>query len=425
MASSAVSNNDDGDDGWCTIESDPGVFTSLVETLGVKNVEFTELWSLDDEALSQLICPLNHYGTVDGDAPAASSSSAAAVHGLIFLFKWQSNNNKKHVDITANSSSVGRVPLGEDEIPPGLYFARQMTHNACATQAILSVLFNATCQDKGDDSSNNINSDNQSSSTGADGHGLVLGKTLADFKSFTQHFPPDIRGEAIGSSDEIRTAHNSYGKSSDDAFLNDPSFPRPKRTAKDDDDVFHFVAYVPCQEDGCVYELDGLKSGPIRLGSYTIGDSATTDSPADDGTTTTTSMEWLRVARDAIQSRLADYPMGEIKFNLMAMVQDRHSYYTNLLESNLANTSCDGQIDVNESISSSPYLLSIRDAIHAEEEKRMQWKIEKERRQYNYLPFCVQLLRSLAGSGKFQQLVAEARKKHASSLEESRKGRRA
>ena len=58
MPGSAAADNDD--DGWCTIESDPGIFTSLVETLGVSNVEFTELWSLDDEALLQLVKPLHH-----------------------------------------------------------------------------------------------------------------------------------------------------------------------------------------------------------------------------------------------------------------------------------------------------------------------------------------------------------------------------
>ena len=46
MATSSTNNDDNNDDGWCTIESDPGIFTSLVETLGVKNVEFTEVSSL-------------------------------------------------------------------------------------------------------------------------------------------------------------------------------------------------------------------------------------------------------------------------------------------------------------------------------------------------------------------------------------------
>jgi ubiquitin carboxyl-terminal hydrolase L5 len=129
-------------------------------------------------------------------------------------------------------------------------------------------------------------------------------------------------------------------------------------------------------------------------------------------------MEWLRVARNAIQARLADYPMGEIKFNLMAMVQDRKSYYTHLVESFPA-------IDNNHNADvAADNLLSIREAIQLEEEKRHQWQIEKERRQFNYLPFCVQLLRSLAGCGKFEQLVKEARRRQKNSLEESRKRRR-
>eukprot|EP01083_Nonionella_stella_P282903 962822_1 len=123
---------------WCTIESDPGVFTSLIESFGVKNAQLTELWSIDDDSLKSLI---GSYGKV---------------HGLIFLFKWQSGAGAGAGESSSSSESeedgngISRKPLGPEECPEDLFFAKQVTTNACATQAMLSILLNSANSDNTD-----------------------------------------------------------------------------------------------------------------------------------------------------------------------------------------------------------------------------------------------------------------------------------
>ena len=64
-------------------------------------------------------------------------------------------------------------------------------------------------------------------------------------------------GESLGDSELIRQAHNSFA--APHSFLSEEA-----RAAKEEDDVFHFISYLPAL--GRLWELDGLKPGPIDLG---------------------------------------------------------------------------------------------------------------------------------------------------------------
>lgn len=63
-----------------------------------------------------------------------------------------------------------------------------MINNACATQAILSVLLNCKHSD------------------------VSLGPNLEEFKNFCQSFDANMRGLALSNSDVIREVHNSFSR---------------------------------------------------------------------------------------------------------------------------------------------------------------------------------------------------------------------
>ncbi|EHK49687.1 hypothetical protein TRIATDRAFT_297593 [Trichoderma atroviride IMI 206040] len=228
--------------GWNTIESDAGVFTSLLENLGVKDVQFEELLTLDPSELLTL----------------------QPLYGVIFLFKFPTDRPYA----TADGPLDGTFDHDASE---RIFFAAQTIQNACATQALLSVLMNKTADDEVD-----------------------IGAQMKDFRDFTMVLPPEFRGEALSNSDLIREVHNSFARSS-------PFADETQRTGEPSEDVFHFIAYTPV--DGVLYELDGLQPAPISHGPC-----ATEDFP-------------LKVV-DVLQRRIARYDATEIRFNLLAMCRD-------------------------------------------------------------------------------------------------------
>lgn len=292
----------------------------------------------------------------------AAFQSLSTPFGLVFLFKWRREADE-------------RATLSVDETPSDLFFAKQVINNACATQALLNVLMNVELPD------------------------FTLGETLDNFRGFTASFDPDLKGATIGNSDVIREVHNSFARA-------EPFVVEQQRAAQEDDDVFHFIAYVPFR--GRVYELDGLKAGPVLLGEYDAGNH---DS-------------WTQVARPAIEQRIARYAASEVRFNLLAMVRNS----VQLAEGKVSRAEArlaDGALDDAQRAALLGELQDSRAQLEDARARYAQWERENKRRRHNYVPFTNALLQALAVKGKLAGMVEAAKPRWAEKAERLMKQRAA
>lgn len=110
-----------------------------------------------------------------------------------------------------------------------------------------------------------------------------------------------------------------------------------------------------------MYELDGLQPGPISFGEVT---------PEN----------WLTKAKEEIQKRIDKYASSEIRFNLLAVIDDKKIKAEKELAALQGQEGKEAEIEVQKQI------------IADETEKQEKWKSENERRRHNYVPLIFELL---------------------------------
>ncbi|KAH8584924.1 ubiquitin C-terminal hydrolase [Cryptosporidium sp. chipmunk genotype I] len=360
---------------WCTIESDPGVFTELVERYGVKGVQFAEIYDYSESGMEFII---NEYGNI---------------YGIIFLFKYTEKFKGNHFSQPT-------------EAPQGMFYANQVINNACATQAILSIILNRL--------------------------DIEIGSHLEEFKKFSSSFDPMTKGLVIGNSEVLRTAHNSFRPISS-LEISDPESSNSKG------DAFHYICYIPFGKN--VYELDGLTTGVVDLGSPNINDSGNFSPENEVSALYDKPNLWVSRVMEEVKRRIdlqnEDPSHDEIRFSLLAVVPDKISVTEKKIKSlkiskqanvaKLLSLGGDLNIDLDnlseeeiESdefdslISSVPNDITLIQAeitkinqeisenlsvIQNEKYNREIWKKENERRRHDFLPFVLTILRHASKKG--------------------------
>ena len=197
---------------WKELESDPGLFSLLIEDFGVRGVRVEEVYDTSRK--------------LDGE-----------VYGFVFLFRWEGDRRARKKSMATYDTFVT-----EEEVVNRIFFANQVVTNSCATHALLSVLLNCPPS-------------------------VELGPLLTRFKEFTKGLNPQNKGIGIGNVKELEQAHNKHAKPEQ---WSAPIISRRSSIVSSahalQPETYHFTSYVPINDR--LFELDGLKDYPIDHGPW-------------------------------------------------------------------------------------------------------------------------------------------------------------
>uniref|UniRef100_A0ACD5Y448 Uncharacterized protein n=1 Tax=Avena sativa TaxID=4498 RepID=A0ACD5Y448_AVESA len=190
---------------WPPLESSPDVFNQFMWSLGVPQgeAEFHDVYGLDADALAMVPQP---------------------VLAVVFCFPDPPENPTNPPEEVLATATEEKQETSDD-----VYFIKQIESlgNACGTIALLHAVGNAYSET------------------------LLKNSCLDLFFKSTASMDPYERARVLEKDDEIARAHSLAASAGD--------------TELPDDVEEHYICFIAL--NGTLYELDGMKGGPIKHGS--------------------------------------------------------------------------------------------------------------------------------------------------------------
>lgn len=288
------------------------------------------------------------------------------IYGLIFLSKYIENKS-----YTPNILSTWDKDL---------FFSKQIIENVNAIQSLLEIIFN--------------NDDK-----------IDLSPDLKELKLSMNEMSPITKGLTITNCEKIKNEQNKLISLTND--LN-----------KNDEDVYHFVTIINFKKN--VYELDGVQEGPILLEQDVEFNN------------------WTKTIKNILIEKINFFSNNEIKFNLFVLIPDKLEQLNNdkniliskknyIEEKIKGNTDIENENNFEELKGLDNGLLEEKikkieleinecnNAINIEKMKNNKYKEENERRQFNYTPFILEILKIMGEnniiSEVYQQQISNEQNK--------------
>jgi len=226
------------------LDSDPGIFTLMLQDYGLHNLLVEEIYDLD------------------------SDLSEKEILGFIFLFKWGdhfknniiSRRKALTIEQEIESKYIFKDQNGNESPFDKLVFTRQKASNSCASHALLSILLNIE--------DNLVDKSSLLMSLKSD----IQNVKFPDLTKSNQIKTASKRGKILARSDLIQSIHNKYASKSttfeDEEFSDSDSFhePEAKRVKlsieEKSEETFHFTSFVNFNQH--VVELDGMKQCAVQ-----------------------------------------------------------------------------------------------------------------------------------------------------------------